>query len=51
MPQRATIESMPQACRMLKQMPAEEMEWGEDYRGVGAGALKGGVGAGDGGAD
>ncbi len=41
MPQRATIESIPQAFRMLKQMRAQEVEWGEDYRRAGAEALKG----------
>ena len=40
MPQRATIESIPQAFRMLKQMRANEVEWGEDYREAGAKALK-----------
>ena len=40
MPQRALIESIPQAHRMLKQMRAQEMEWGEDYRRAGALALK-----------
>ena len=32
MPQRATIESILRAYRMLKQMRAQEIEWGEDYR-------------------
>ena len=41
MPQRATIESIPQAFQMLKQMRAQEIEWGEDYRRAGALALKG----------
>ena len=41
MPQSATIESIPQAFRMLKQMRAQEIEWGEDYRRAGALALKG----------
>ena len=41
MPQRATIESKPQAYRMLKQMRAQEVEWGEDYRRAGAEALRG----------
>lgn len=41
MPQGATIESIPQAFRMLKQMRAQEIEWGEDYRRAGAEALKG----------
>lgn len=41
MPQRATIESIPQAFEMLKQMRAQELEWGEDYRRAGAAALKG----------
>ena len=41
MPQRATIESIPQAYRMLKQMRAQEVEWGEDYRRAGAEALRG----------
>ena len=40
MPQRATIQSIPQAFRMLKQMRVQEMEWGEDYRRAGAEALK-----------
>ena len=35
------IESIPQAYRMLKQMRAQELEWGEDYRRAGAEALKG----------
>ena len=41
MPQRATIESIPQAFQMLKQMRAQEIEWGEDYRRAGPEALKG----------
>ena len=40
MPQRATIKSIPQAYRMLKQMRTQEMEWGEDYRRAKAEALK-----------
>ena len=41
MPQRAMIESILRAYRMLKQMRAQEIEWGEDYRRAGAEALKG----------
>ena len=41
MPQRATIESILQAFRMLKQMRGQELEWGEEYRRAGALALKG----------
>ena len=33
MPQSATITSLPAALRMMKAMQAEEVEWGEDYRG------------------
>ncbi len=40
MPQRATIESIPQAFSVLKQMRAQEMEWGQDYREAGALALR-----------
>ena len=40
MPQRATIESIPEAFTMLKQMRGQEVEWGEDYREAGALALK-----------
>ena len=41
MPQRAMIESIPRAYRMLKEMRAQELEWDEDYRRTGAEALKG----------
>ncbi len=40
MPQAATIESLPRAFRMMKAMQAQGIEWGEDYRGAAAGALK-----------
>ena len=40
MRQRATIESIPEAFSMLKQMRGQEVEWGEDYREAGALALK-----------
>lgn len=40
MPQRATIESIPEAHEMLKQMRGQELEWGGDYRRAGALALK-----------
>jgi len=41
MPQRATIESLPRAFRMMKAMRAEGVEWGEDYRQAARAALKG----------
>ena len=41
MPQSATIKSIPRALRMMKAMRADEIEWGEDYRGAAADALKG----------
>jgi len=41
MPQAATIKSIPRALRMMKAMRADEIEWGEDYRGAAADALKG----------
>ena len=34
MPQTATIKSLPAAFRMMKAMQAEDVEWGEDYRGA-----------------
>ena len=40
MPQAATIESLARAFRMMKTMQAQGIEWGEDYRGAAAGALK-----------
>ncbi len=40
MPQAATIKSLPRAFQMMKAMQAEGIEWGEDYRGAAAGALK-----------
>ena len=40
MPQTATIESLPRAFRMMKEMQAAGVEWGQDYRHAGAGALK-----------
>ncbi len=40
MPQAATIKSLPRAFRMMKAMQAQGIEWGEDYRGAAAGALK-----------
>ena len=39
MPQSATITSLPAALRMMKAMQAEEVEWGEDYRGAARQAL------------
>jgi putative transposase len=39
MPQTATIRSLPAAFRMLKAMQAEDVEWGEDYRGAAQQAL------------
>jgi len=36
----ATIKSLPGAFRMMKAMDAEGFEWGEDYRGAAADALK-----------
>lgn len=41
MPQSATIKSISRALRMMKAMRADEIEWGEDYRGAAADALKG----------
>ncbi len=41
MPQSATIKSIPRALRMMKAMRADEIEWGEDYRGAAADAFKG----------
>ena len=32
MPRTATIERLPEAFEMIKQMRAEGLEWGEDYR-------------------
>jgi transposase-like protein len=40
MPQAATIKSLPRAFRMMKAMQAQGIEWGEDYRGAAADALK-----------
>ncbi len=40
MPQSATIKSLPQAFRMMKEMQAQDIEWGEDYRHAAAAALK-----------
>jgi putative transposase len=34
MPQAATIKSLPAAFRMIKAMQADDVEWGEDYRGA-----------------
>jgi hypothetical protein len=39
MPQTATIKSLPAAFRMMKAMQAEDLEWGEDYRGAAQQAL------------
>lgn len=39
MPQTATIKSLPAAFRMMKAMQAEDVEWGEDYRGAARQAL------------
>ena len=39
MPQSATIKSLPAAFRMMKAMQAEDVEWGEDYRGAARQAL------------
>lgn len=41
MPQSATIKSIPRAFRMMNGMLEQGIEWGEDYRGAGADALKG----------
>ncbi len=40
MSQTATINSLPRAFRMMKAMEADGVEWGADYRGAGAEALK-----------
>ncbi|MDX1426126.1 MAG: IS256 family transposase [Kiloniellales bacterium] len=40
MPRTATITSLPQAFRMMKEMEATGIEWSEDYRHAGALALK-----------
>ncbi len=40
MPQHAaTIESLPMAFEMVKEMQADGLEWGEDYRPLGRQAL------------
>ncbi|HEX2479179.1 MAG TPA: transposase [Geminicoccaceae bacterium] len=39
MPQTATIKSLPAAFAMMKAMQAEDVEWGEDYRGAARDAL------------
>ena len=39
MPQTATIKSLPAAFRMMRAMQADEVEWGEDYRGAARQAL------------
>ena len=39
MPQTATIKSLPAAFRMMKAMQADDVEWGEDYRGAARQAL------------
>jgi transposase-like protein len=39
MPQTATIKSLPAAFAMMKAMQAEDVEWGEDYRGAARQAL------------
>ena len=39
MPQTATIKSLPAAFAMMKAMQAEDVEWGEDYRGAAQCAL------------
>ena len=39
MPQTATIKSLPAAFRMMKAMQADDVEWGEDYRGAAPQAL------------
>ncbi len=41
MPRTATIESLPEAFEMIKQMRAEGLEWGEDYRCAGREAVAG----------
>jgi transposase-like protein len=40
MSQSATIESLPHAFRMMEEMQAQDIEWGEDYRHAAAAALK-----------
>ena len=40
MPQSATIESSPHATRMMEEMQAQGVEWGEDYRHAAGAALK-----------
>ena len=40
MSQSATIKSLPRAFRMMEAMQAQGVEWGEDYRGAAADALK-----------
>jgi transposase-like protein len=39
MPQAATIKSLTAAFRMMKAMQADDVEWGEDYRGAARQAL------------
>ena len=39
MPQRVTIESLPQAFEVIKQMQDQGYDWGEDYRCAGRDAL------------
>ncbi len=38
MSQTATIRSLPQAFRIIKEMRMQSDEWGEDYRGAGRGS-------------
>ncbi len=40
MPQRVTIESLPQAFEVIKQMQDQGYDWGEDYRCPGRDALE-----------
>jgi hypothetical protein len=39
MPQAVTITSLPRAFELVKAMPAEGLEWGEGYRGLGRNAI------------
>ncbi len=39
MPQRVTIESLPQAFEVIKRMQDQGYDWGEDYRCAGRDAL------------
>ncbi len=39
MPRTVTIKSLPEAFAVIKEMPGQDYEWGEDYRAAGRPAL------------